>query len=86
MGYAVRTQGWLLVQWAADHEQRPPPAAADEAQSCEAHSDLFKVARNASRLGVLEEQLLPASGGRRTVLARSLRRRLWRVMGRDERA
>ena len=84
MGYAVRTQGWLLVQWAADHEQHQSPAAADEGQSCESHSDLFKVARNASRLGVLEEQLLPASGGRRTVVAKSLRRRLWRVMGRDE--
>ena len=77
MGYAVRTQGWLLIQWAADRHQSPPPTDADAA-SCGAHADLFKVRRNASREGVLRE--VPTPIARHPHVAASLRRRLWRVL------
>ena len=78
-GYALRTQGWLLIQWAADEPRATSgkPSAAVEGRACEAHSDLFRVARNESRQGVLREVLI-ASGGRRAV-RRSLQRRLKRL-------
>ena len=85
MGYAVRTQGWLLIQWAADPHQRPPPSPA-EVTACEASADLFRVRRNLSHPGEIHESLLSASRpgsaplGHPAVVSR-LRRRLRRVMG-----
>ena len=79
MGYAVRTQGWLYVQWAADLDSKKA-ATADvkiSGDACEEHSDLFKVDRNSSRVGVLREA--PVAEGHARV-RRVLRRRLWKVV------
>ena len=79
MGYAVRTQGWLYVQWAADLDSKKA-ATADvkiSGDACEEHSDLFKVDRNSSRVGVLREA--PVAKGHARV-RRVLRRRLWKVV------
>ena len=57
MGYAVRTQGWLLIQWAADTHVRAGGDKGEEG-ACEAHADLLRVRRNASQL---RETLVSAS-------------------------
>ena len=80
MGYAVRTQGWLLIQWTADW--RDTSARAQRA-ACEAHFDLFRVQRNASRIGILLEQIVPPrTSGRlpHAALVQRLRRRLGRAV------
>lgn len=79
MGYAVRTQGWLLIQWAADQRPREKGRAAG-ASDCEAHTDLFRVDRNASRSGELRDELLPS--GSHPHVTRRLRRRLWAALRR----
>ena len=106
-GYAVRTQGWTLIQWAApdddggdggggDGEEAGEEAGAAVNSSssssggggwrrrqrrrrreCGQHYDLLRVARNASRDGVLREA--PVRG--HPFVLRALRRRLRTVMG-----
>ena len=82
MGYAVRTQGWLLIQWS----DVGMPGAHDEGggqAACASSSDLFRVSeRNASRRGVLREELVNEDGARRAVrMRRVLARRLWGEVG-----
>ena len=78
MGYVVRTQGWALIQWAADkrddlHHLNNNHSSTRCPLANRRQYDLFRVARNASRRGLLHE--VPARG-RHPNVVRSLRRRL----------
>lgn len=90
MGYAVRTQGWTLIQWTPDRR-----AGRDiGGRACERSADLFRVRRNESRRGVLREDLWAAGGagdgggaeqadqrdGAHPAVVRRLRQRLTRTM------
>lgn len=80
MGYAVRTQGWTLIQWTADRRQRGL-MVLEEAAECERHVDLFRVdsRRNASsRAGLLREELTAAD--EHPFVLNRLRRRLAQAM------
>ena len=81
MGYALRVQGWALIQWAVDARERPTPSAAAARQRCTDHYDLLRADRNASRRGVLLE--VPVRARDHPRVARRLRRRLARLVGID---
>jgi iduronate 2-sulfatase len=75
MGYAIRTQGWLLIQWTGVHGNGTDLATV---RACEAHTDLFHIGRNESRKGLLRETLV--EDGHNPAVRRSLRRRIQQVM------
>ena len=98
MGYAVRTQGWLLVQWTLDwRDGTHDVAAGARRRQCEGlhtrNADLFRVHRNESREGVLREMLVPplhkprghgqAAHLGHPAIVRRLRRRLRQAMPRS---
>ena len=86
MGYAVRTQGWLLIQWTADWRDQPPAVEARKGRvRCASHADLFRVHRNDSREGVQREMLVqrPTRKGRalaHPAIVHRMRQRLRQAM------
>ena len=62
MGYGVRTQGWLLIQWTTDWrdaQQKQKQKQQPGRVHCASHADLFRDHRNDSREGVQHEVLVP---------------------------
>lgn len=83
MGYAIRTQGWVLIEWTDDPREARPVVVASGRGACDGPSDLFRVDRNASRRGVLREALVRGGTRREAVMRRTLRRRLRRMLRRS---